>query len=61
MEGKDCPHVNIQNAGAGPDSVAKLNLDGDQQSGLTVHGGLDKAVYPIRPSITHFGARNFLQ
>ena len=25
--------------------VGKLNLDGDQQSDLTVHGGLDKAVY----------------
>lgn len=25
--------------------VAKLNLDGDQQSDLTVHGGVDKAVY----------------
>jgi MOSC domain-containing protein YiiM len=25
--------------------VAKLNVNGDQQSDLTVHGGLDKAVY----------------
>jgi MOSC domain-containing protein YiiM len=25
--------------------VAKLNVEGDQQSDLTVHGGLDKAVY----------------
>lgn len=25
--------------------VAKLNVDGDQQSDLTVHGGIDKAVY----------------
>jgi MOSC domain-containing protein YiiM len=25
--------------------VAKLNLDGDEQSDLSVHGGLDKAVY----------------
>src|SRR5256885_7749042 len=25
--------------------VAKLNLEGDQQSDLTVHGGIDKAVY----------------
>ena len=25
--------------------VRKLNLDGDQQSDLTVHGGVDKAVY----------------
>jgi len=29
----------------GPVHVAKLNLDGDQQSDLTVHGGIDKAVY----------------
>jgi MOSC domain-containing protein YiiM len=29
--------------------VAKLNLDGDQQSDLTVHGGVDKAVY-VYPS-----------
>ena len=27
----------------------KLNLDGDQQSDLTVHGGVDKAVY-VYPS-----------
>jgi MOSC domain-containing protein YiiM len=25
--------------------VGKLNLDGDQQSDLTVHGGVDKAIY----------------
>ena len=25
--------------------VAKLNVEGDQQSDLTVHGGIDKAVY----------------
>src|SRR5215470_5509849 len=25
--------------------VRKINLDGDQQSDLTVHGGVDKAVY----------------
>jgi MOSC domain-containing protein YiiM len=25
--------------------VSKLNLEGDQQSGLSVHGGVDKAVY----------------
>ena len=29
--------------------VRKLNLDGDQQSDLTVHGGIDKAVY-VYPS-----------
>jgi len=29
----------------GPVHVSTLNLDGDQQSDLTVHGGIDKAVY----------------
>ena|SRR5437773_6286078 len=29
--------------------VRKLNLDGDEQSDLTVHGGVDKAVY-VYPS-----------
>ena len=29
--------------------VSRLNLDGDQQSDLTVHGGVDKAVY-VYPS-----------
>ena len=29
--------------------VTKLNLDGDQQSDLSVHGGVDKAVY-VYPS-----------
>ena len=29
--------------------VRNLNLDGDQQSDLTVHGGIDKAVY-VYPS-----------
>ena len=29
--------------------VTKLNLHGDQQSDLTVHGGIDKAVY-VYPS-----------
>jgi MOSC domain-containing protein YiiM len=34
---------------AGRVSVKKLNLDGDQQSDLKVHGGVDKAVY-VYPS-----------
>jgi MOSC domain-containing protein YiiM len=34
---------------AGRVHVRKLNLDGDQQSDLTVHGGVDKAVY-VYPS-----------
>lgn len=34
---------------AGPVRVGKLNLAGDEQSDLTVHGGVDKAVY-VYPS-----------
>jgi MOSC domain-containing protein YiiM len=30
---------------AGRVSVSRLNVEGDQQSDLTVHGGVDKAVY----------------
>ena len=30
---------------AGTVKVRRLNIDGDQQSDLTVHGGVDKAVY----------------
>jgi len=30
---------------AGPVSLRRLNLDGDQQADLTVHGGAEKAVY----------------
>jgi MOSC domain-containing protein YiiM len=30
---------------AGPVMVRTLNIDGDQQGDLTVHGGVDKAVY----------------
>jgi len=33
--------------------VRKLNVDGDQQSDLTVHGGVDKAVYVY--SSKHYG------
>ncbi len=29
----------------GPIMLRKLNLDGDKQADLTVHGGMDKAVY----------------
>jgi MOSC domain-containing protein YiiM len=29
----------------GPVTLRKLNIDGDKQADLTVHGGLDKAVY----------------
>ena len=33
----------------GPIMLRKLNLDGDKQADLTVHGGVDKAVhsYPV--------------
>lgn len=30
---------------AGPVAIQKLGLDGDEQADLSVHGGLDKAVY----------------
>jgi MOSC domain-containing protein YiiM len=30
---------------SGPVRVGRLNLDGDEQADLTVHGGVDKAVY----------------
>jgi MOSC domain-containing protein YiiM len=30
---------------SGPVAVRRLNLDGDRQADLTVHGGVDKAVY----------------
>src|SRR5207253_1690631 len=34
-----------KNPVAGPIMMRKLNLDGDQQADLTVHGGMNKAVY----------------
>src|SRR5437899_11082775 len=37
----------------GPVTLRRLNLDGDQQADLTVHGGVNKAVY-IYPS-EHYG------
>ena len=37
---------------AGPVGVRRLNLDGDEQSDLTVHGGVEKAVYAY-PSEHH--------
>jgi MOSC domain-containing protein YiiM len=36
--------------------VRLLNLDGDRQADLSVHGGPDKAVLPIRPSTIPSGA-----
>jgi MOSC domain-containing protein YiiM len=35
----------FKSAVEGPVAVRKLNLEGDAQADLTVHGGLDKAVY----------------
>jgi MOSC domain-containing protein YiiM len=36
--------------------LRRLNLDGDQQADLTVHGGRAKAVYATRPSTMNSGA-----
>ena len=35
----------FKNPVKGPITLQKLNLDGDRQADLTVHGGIDKAVY----------------
>lgn len=35
----------VKSAVAGPVQVGPLGLDGDEQADLTVHGGVDKAVY----------------
>jgi MOSC domain-containing protein YiiM len=40
--------------------VAKLNVDGDQQSDLTVHGGIDKAVYAYPSEHYPFWRRELL-
>jgi len=45
VEREDCPHLHIKAPVPGRIQVAKLNLEGDQQSDLAVHGGIDKAVY----------------
>jgi MOSC domain-containing protein YiiM len=39
--------------------VAKLNVEGDQQSDLTVHGGVDKAVYVYPSEHYPFWQREF--
>ena len=39
------PNVHIQGAFGGRVRVDRLNVAGDRQSDLTVHGGPDKAVY----------------
>ena len=42
----------------GPVRVATLNLEGDEQSDLTVHGGVKQSM-PTHPSTTHSGSRKF--
>ena len=42
-------HLDLQEPGRTPPAVSTLNFEGDQQSDLTVHGGIDKAVY-VYPS-----------
>lgn len=44
-QGKTVRTSIFKTAVTGPTRVMRLNLDGDQQSDLTVHGGVDKAVY----------------
>jgi MOSC domain-containing protein YiiM len=39
---------------AGPVALAGVNLSGDEQADLRVHGGLDKAVYAY--DVTHYAA-----
>jgi MOSC domain-containing protein YiiM len=43
----------------GPVMVRKLNLDGDRQADLTVHGVLIKQCIPIQKNTTVTGAINF--
>jgi MOSC domain-containing protein YiiM len=44
-KGKVIPTSIFKAPVSGRVSLTKLNLDGDQQSDLSVHGGIDKAVY----------------
>jgi len=43
--GKDVPTGIFKLPVTGPVMVRKLNIDGDEQGDLKVHGGVDKAVY----------------
>jgi MOSC domain-containing protein YiiM len=46
LSGKDIVTTGIfKEPVEGPVKLRKLNLDGDKQADLTVHGGEDKAVY----------------
>jgi len=49
----------FKSASAGHVRVMTLNVEGDEQSDLSVHGGVHKAVYAIHLSITHFGVKRF--
>jgi MOSC domain-containing protein YiiM len=45
MERANCSHFHFQKTRRGSRSSVEANVEGDQQSDLTVHGGPDKAVY----------------
>lgn len=45
FKGKDITTGIFKNPVAGPVKVEKLNIVGDRQADLSVHGGVDKAVY----------------
>ena len=45
IEGKEVATAIYKQPVTGPVIVRTLNIDGDQQGDLTVHGGVDKAVY----------------
>jgi hypothetical protein len=45
--------------GAGSLRLGALNLEGDRQADLSVHGGPDKASTPTRSSICRNGTRNW--
>ena len=44
----------------GPITLRKLNLDGDRQADLTVHGGIDKAVYSYPSEHYDYWHKQFL-
>jgi MOSC domain-containing protein YiiM len=45
VERENCSHFDFKEPVAGRVRVSKLDVAGDQQSDLSVHGGIDKAVY----------------
>ena len=44
------PSAFVKTARQGPVAVTRLGLDGDEQADLTVHGGIEKAVYAYAAS-----------